>query len=170
MLNKMSILKNKLSSHTFSPPSAYSLPFPIGCALISRHIQMCSTNRRNLSQPTPNSLCSCGGKPRLQCIVSSSTESQTHYSRPGRVQLVTSWLGTGKPLTFFTVYSQLKHRVPNTPRFLCEYSLWLAMDDLQVNSLKLRPVIYFLPDASKGAILQFQDLWLSARILDLCWL
>jgi hypothetical protein len=79
--------------------------------------------------------------------------------------------GYGKTANlFFTVYSQLKHRVPNTPRFLCEYSLWLAKDDLQVNSLKLRAVIYFLLDASKGAILQLQDLLLSERILDLCWL
>jgi hypothetical protein len=29
-----------------------------------------------------------------------------NYSRPGRVWLETSWLGTGKPLTFFPVYKQ----------------------------------------------------------------
>jgi hypothetical protein len=51
LLHKISksILRHEVISHPFPLPR--TLRFPIGCSIISRGIEMCSTNRRGLSPP-----------------------------------------------------------------------------------------------------------------------
>jgi hypothetical protein len=49
------------------------------------------------------------------CLQTIPDREKLNYSLPGRVQLVTSRLGTGKSLTFFTVYTwELFAKVQNS--------------------------------------------------------
>jgi hypothetical protein len=60
MLDKISFQRNKVSSHVCPPPSPYS-PFSYRLFEISRQMQTCLTNRRDLPPPTPVLLQGGGG-------------------------------------------------------------------------------------------------------------